>query len=191
MHGIVLRSLIVAFALWLLVPSLASAHAHLVQADPAPNSVIAQAPAVASFLFDEPLNPALTRVQITNAAGRSVTASKGYLAPGHNGEFWQLPLPRLAAGTYSVFWTSESSLDGHIMSSFYTFDVSPSGSTDSIGFVTGTASGSYGGGPGGSLQGLLTLAWGAVATAGAVWLGLMAEAVWLGAVLIELVVLAP
>ena len=47
----VLRALPLAAALWLLVPGVASAHAHLVQADPAPDSVIAHAPSVASFVF--------------------------------------------------------------------------------------------------------------------------------------------
>ena len=104
-----------AAALWLLVPSVASAHAHLVQADPAPDSVIARAPTGASFLFDEPLNPALTRVRIADAAGRQVTTGTGDLASGHHGELWELRLPQLPAGTYSVFWTSESATDGHVM----------------------------------------------------------------------------
>src|SRR5919198_6520445 len=80
--------LLLALTLWLLVPGVASAHAHLVQADPAPDSVIAHAPTVASFLFDEPLNPALTHVRITDAAGRPVTTDTGHLAPGHHGELW-------------------------------------------------------------------------------------------------------
>src|SRR5207244_1820563 len=120
-HRPVLLSLLLAVVLWRLVPGVASAHAHLVQADPAPDSLIAHAPSVASFLFDEPLNPALTRVRITDAGGRPVTANTGHLAPGHNGELWKLPLPQLPAETYSVFWTSESATDGHVMSSFYTF----------------------------------------------------------------------
>src|SRR5438105_4557348 len=120
---------LLAVTLWLLLPDIASAHAHLVQADPAPDSVIAHAPAVATFIFDEPLNPALTRVRITDASGRPVTTNTGHLAPGHNDEEWQLPLPALPPGTYSVFWTSESADDGHIMSSFYTFRVAPSGGT--------------------------------------------------------------
>src|SRR5438874_12204138 len=98
-HGPVLLGLLCAAALWLLVPGVASAHAHLVQANPAPDSVIAHAPTVASFLFDEPLNPALTRVRITDAAGRQVVADTGHLASGHPGELCELRPPRLPAGT--------------------------------------------------------------------------------------------
>src|SRR5579875_160849 len=118
---------LIAVALWLLLPGVASAHAHLVQADPAPDAVVAHVPAVASFVFDEPLNPTLTRVRVTDAAGRQVTADRGRLAAGHGGEIWQVRLPQLAPGIYSVFWTSESATDGHVMSSFYTFRVTPSG----------------------------------------------------------------
>src|SRR5919204_749659 len=145
---------LLAGALWLLVPGVASAHAHLVQADPAPDSVIAHAPTVASFLFDEPLNPALTRVRITDAAGHQVTTDTGHLARGHHGELWELWLPWLPAGTYSVFWTSESATDGHVMSSFYTFRIAPSGGAARAGAVTGTAAGTYGGGTGTGLAGL-------------------------------------
>src|SRR5579884_2778455 len=80
--------LLFATVLWLLMPGTASAHAHLVQADPAPDSVVAHVPLVATFLFDEPLNPALTRVRIIDAAGHPVTTNTGRLAPGHNGELW-------------------------------------------------------------------------------------------------------
>jgi copper transport protein len=181
--------LLLVLTLWLLSPRIASAHAHLVQADPAPNSVIAQAPAVATFVFDEPLNPALTRVRVTDAAGRPVTTDAGHLASGHDGELWEVPLPRLTAGTYSVFWTSESATDGHVMGSFYTFRIAPSGGANSVGAVTGAAAGVYGGASGGS--GLLNIGAGAAATALSTWLGLMAQALWLGALVVELAVLSP
>ncbi len=175
--------------LWLLCPRVASAHAHLVWADPAPGSVLVRAPSVGAFLFDEPLNPALTRVHITDAAGHPVTADTGHLAPGHGGALWLLPLPRLAAGIYSVFWTSESATDGHVMGSFYTFRVAPSGSTSGGGAVSGAPAGAYGdaGGTGGGSS----LGTGALSTALAHWVGLMAQALWLGALIVELVALAP
>jgi copper transport protein len=185
----VLLGLLCAAALWLLVPGVASAHAHLVQADPAPDSVIARTPRVASFLFDEPLNPALTRVRIADASGRPVTADTGHLASGHNDELWELPLPRLPAGTYSVFWTSESATDGHVMNSFYTFRIAPSGGAASLGAVRGAAAGVYGGGTGSGSG--VALSGGVVATTIFSWLGLMAQALWLGALVIELAVLAP
>src|SRR5262245_40829813 len=84
--------LLVAAGLWLLVPAAVSAHAHLIQANPTPNSIIARAPTVGTFVFDESLNPALTRVRVIDSAGRAVTADRGHLAVGHGGDVWQLRL---------------------------------------------------------------------------------------------------
>src|SRR5919204_3985646 len=186
----VARGLFLGAALWLLLPAVASAHAHLTSADPAPGSIIVHAPAVASFLFDEPLNPALTRVHITNSSGRAVAATEGHLVPGHNGELWQVPLPPLAAGTYSVFWTAESATDGHVMSSFYTFRVaSPGGSADR-GIAAGLGRAEHRGGLAGP-RADTTLSGGAVTTALFSWLALVAQTLWLGALLVDVVVLGP
>ncbi len=171
---------VAAVALAIPFTGVASAHAHLVQADPAPGAVIARAPAVASFVFDEALNPALTRVRLADSAGRSLAAG-GQLAPGHGGELWRLALPRLAPGTYSVFWTSESATDGHVMSSFYTFRVAPSGTAAALG-AAATVTTAAAGPP---IDGQ------AVAITAFIWLGLMAQALWLGALVVELVILTP
>ncbi|HZS90182.1 MAG TPA: copper resistance protein CopC [Chloroflexota bacterium] len=172
--------LLAAAGLWLLVPAAVSAHAHLIQADPAPDSVIARTPAVGTFVFDEALNPALTRVRVLDSSGRDVAADRGHLAAGHDGKVWQLHLPPLRAGTYSVMWTSESATDGHVMSSFYTFRVAPSGTAARLGGV------------GGAQAGLApAIDGGALAVSFFTWLGLMAQALWLGALIVELAVLAP
>jgi len=65
-----------------------------------------------------------------------LTSDMGHLAAGHDGAVWQLTLPHLTSGTYSVFWTSESATDGHVMSSFYTFRVAPTGGADGAAPVT-------------------------------------------------------
>src|SRR2546423_4206962 len=186
----VARGLLLGAALWLLWPAVASAHAHLASADPAPDSIVVRAPAVASFLFDEPLNPALTRVRITDSSGRAVAATDGHLVSGHNGELWQVPLPPLAAGTYSVFWTSESADDGHVMSSFYTFRVaSPGGSADK-GVAAGLGLADHREGLAGP-RADTTLSGGAVTTALFSWVALTAQTLWLGALLVDVVVLGP
>jgi len=178
-----LIGLLAACLLWLAGADAASAHAHLVQANLAPDSVVGQVPAIGQFTFDEPLNAALTQVRITDVAGREVAGGAGRLAPGRPNTTWLLPLPRLANGVYSVFWTSESATDGHVMSSFYTFRVA-SGGSDSR---TSGSVGAYGGaGAGGALLGLGS---DALITALLHWLGLVAQALWLGALLIDLVVL--
>src|SRR5207253_3117549 len=58
----------------------AEAHAHLVQADPAADAGLVQAPAVGRFWFDEDLNGVLSRVVILDSRGRPVTVDTGYAA---------------------------------------------------------------------------------------------------------------
>lgn len=168
----------------------ASAHAHLVQADPAPQSIIARVPTTGQFTFDEPVNPALTHVRIADAAGHEVAGSNGRLASGHNGELWLVPLPPLPNGTYSVYWTSESATDGHVMSSFYTFTVAARGAASGSGAVSGAASGSYGVNDSGTTSGL-GLGAAPLATVLSHWIGLTASALWLGVLFVDLLVLAP
>ncbi len=182
---------IVALLLGLVTTTVvASAHAHLVRADPPEGSVIARVPAVGQFTFDEPLNPALTHIRIADAAGREVAGANGRLAAGHGGELWLVPLPHLPNGTYSVYWTSESASDGHVMSSFYTFSVAATGAAGGAGAVSGAASGSYGASDGGTTSGL-GLGAAPLATALAHWIGLTASALWLGTLLVDALVLAP
>ncbi len=181
---------LVAVALWLATGGTASAHAHLVQANPAPDSAVSRTPAVASFVFDEPLNPTLTRVRITDSAGHAATTARGYLASGHSGEEWLLPLPPLRPDTYSVVWTSESADDGHVMSSFYTFRVAAHGAATHPGALDAAMTGMAGmsgaaGASGPSIDG------GMAAITFFSWLGLMAQALWLGALVVELAVLEP
>jgi len=178
---------LVAVALWLATGGTASAHAHLVQANPTPDSVVSRTPSTALFVFDEPLNPTLTRVRITDSAGHPATTAGGSLASGHSGEEWLLPLPPLRPDTYSVVWTSESASDGHVMSSFYTFRVAAHGAATHPGAVDATMTGMAGatGAAGPSIDG------GMIAITFFSWLGLMAQALWLGALVVELAVLAP
>ncbi len=180
---------LLAVVLWLATGGTVSAHAHLVQANPAPDSVVSRTPSVASFIFDEPLNPTLTRVSVTDSAGHPVTTATGSLAPGHDGEEWLLPLPPLRPDTYSVVWTSESAGDGHVMSSFYTFRVAAHGAATHPGAVDAAMTGMAGvgatGASGPAIDG------GMIAITFFSWLGLMAQALWLGALVVELAVLAP
>jgi putative copper export protein len=149
---------------------------------------VVQVPAVAVFTFDEALNPTLTRVFVTTAAGRKVAAGPGHLAPGQGQRRWELPLPRLADGTYSVYWTSESAIDGHVMSSFYTFQVATRGHPNEAGSTIGATSGGATGTAGGLLGGL---SGGVLSTALVHWISLMAQALWLGGLLLTVAVLRP
>ena len=69
------RSLLAA-ALVLTSPAAAHAHAQLQSADPRVGSVVRAAPPALTLNFSEGVEPALSSVQVTDAAGRRVDAGR-------------------------------------------------------------------------------------------------------------------
>jgi copper transport protein len=163
----------------LALPGRALAHAHLVRADLAPNGRLRVSVGTVRFWFDEPLNPALSRVAILDRQGRQVNADTGALNPGDDEEL-DLTVPTLPDGLYSVRWTSASAQDGHVMHGFYLFTVGGPGAVAPPGVPAAVA------GSGGA-----ALDAAGVVAALARWLVLAASALWTGAVALELLVLAP
>ena len=170
---------LLALLLLLALPGRALAHAHLVRADLAPNSRLRISVGTARFWFDEPLNPALSRVVILDRQGRQVNVDTGVLNPGNDEEL-DVTVPTLPDGLYSVRWTSASALDGHIMHGFYLFTV---GGPDTV--APPSAPLALAGSDGASLDAP------GVVVALAHWLVLVATAFWTGALALEVLVLAP
>jgi copper transport protein len=181
---VVTRAVLMSAFLCLALPSLAFAHALLVQSNLIPGETIASAPSVAEWVFNEPLNPELTKVEVIDSAGNVLTTSPGGIAPG-NDETWQLPLPQLPDGSYTVNWRSESAQDGHVAKSSYTFEVASAGVAPEVGPVPASFNGDPGSGsgvdvPAGTAPYILIH-----------WITLFAGAVWLGSLLVEVLVLRP
>lgn len=97
----------------------AAAHARLVSATPAPNSIVAATRTV-SLTFSERTVAAFSGFDIVNAAGGKVAVQTSVAEDGKtlNGT---LARP-LAAGAYRIDWRIASS-DGHRMTGSYTFSV--------------------------------------------------------------------
>jgi YVTN family beta-propeller protein len=168
----------VLLALWLF-PGRALAHAHLVQADLAPDSHLLVPSGTYHFWFDEGLNPALSRITISNAQGHQVNTDTGTLNPS-NSEELDVRLPALPSGQYSVFWTSDSSQDGHILHGFYLFTAGGPGARPISASPSAFVSVSQPGLDSTSLAAAL-----------AHWLVLLASTIWTGALAFEALVLAP
>jgi len=81
------------------IPQAASAHALLLQSDPAPNSVLQTAPAVVTLVFSEPVTPAGAGIKVFGPSGSEVA---GRVAA--NGAVLSAPLSPADAGTYIVSW---------------------------------------------------------------------------------------
>ncbi len=118
-----------AIALLLSVPAAAQAHAELLLASPAPGTGLAQAPAAVVIKFSEPLNLALSRIEVLDSTGADVGSGPTEAVPG-DAQAMRRPLGLLPTGQYIVRWTSVSTLDGHILQGSYAFAVGTAASPD-------------------------------------------------------------
>lgn len=177
------RSLIVCLSMLLALayclPGRAEAHAHLVSADLAPDGHVLVGAGTYRFWFDEALNQALSKIVIRDAQGRQVNADTGRVNPSNAVEM-DVALPALPDGQYTVFWTSDSQQDGHILHGFYVFTAGGPGATAPSAAPAAIAA-----------PDSPTLDSTALAVALAHWLVLVASTIWAGALALEMLVLAP
>lgn len=100
---------------------IARAHAGFVSSDPADGAELASAPDVVVLTFTEPIDPALSRVELLDVSGsRRVLEGTSLPAP----DTLRAPLPEgLADGVYTVAWFALSTVDGHLTAGAFTFGV--------------------------------------------------------------------
>ena len=103
-------------------PAATLAHAELVLASPEPGTGLAQAPAAVVIKFSEPLNIALSRIEVLDSSGADVGQGPTLEVAGDT-RAMRRPLGLLPTGAYTVAWTSASALDGHILRGAYSFAV--------------------------------------------------------------------
>jgi methionine-rich copper-binding protein CopC len=114
---------LLAAALVLASAAAAHAHAQLQSADPRVGSVVTAAPPVLTLNFSEAVEPALSSVQVTDAAGRRVDAGRLRVDKGTPQQV-QVPLRALPAGQYNVRWRVIS-VDTHKTEGSFGFEVRP------------------------------------------------------------------
>ena len=98
----------------------AAAHAFLQHATPGAGASLASAPKDITLGFSEPLEPAFSGVNVTNAAGNDVEAAP----PAITGPTMKVTLKPLAPGVYHVTWHAVS-VDTHRTDGDYRFTVKP------------------------------------------------------------------
>ncbi|CAE6750913.1 Protein YobA [Paraburkholderia domus] len=94
----------------LVMTSTAFAHAHLVSSEPAANAEVT-APTEVTIHFTEPLEPAFSRVELSDASGKPAAAAESQVDTA-DAKVLHLALPQLTAGRYGVHWTAVAT-DGH------------------------------------------------------------------------------
>lgn len=115
------RGLALTLLLVLALPAGAFAHAGFVESQPVPGSELQAGPAQISLEFTEPLNRALTEVQLRDAEdGRTVPAAVSF--PGES-EVRLIPRVRLDRAAYRIEWRTVSTVDGHALEGSFGFGV--------------------------------------------------------------------
>jgi putative copper export protein/methionine-rich copper-binding protein CopC len=122
------------------LPLEAAAHQRLLRTEPARDAVVAEAPRELRLVFYEPVELALTRLELIGPDGAAVALGEARLAPD-SATVLIVPIrgaPR--AGDYGVRW-STASRDGHPVRGEYAFSIA----AGAIGPVTPPAEGWVGG----------------------------------------------
>jgi copper transport protein len=118
-----LVALVVALSLALL-PSSAAAHALLIRSSPGVDATVAQSPAQILLTFSEPVDPTLSKVQVFDAHGRTVSGvSRSQPVTGNQQQLRVVLASPLAHGVYTIEWQTVSALDGHFAGGTYAFGV--------------------------------------------------------------------
>ncbi len=97
----------------------AAAHAFPERAEPRVGAVIRTAPAEVRIWFDGDLEPAFSRIGVTDGSGQRVDRGDSRVDP-QNRRLLRVSLPPLAPGVYKVGW-SVLAVDGHRTRGDYTF----------------------------------------------------------------------
>ncbi|PCH83186.1 MAG: copper-binding protein [Piscirickettsiaceae bacterium] len=123
------RISISCFTLMLLMfTSTVFAHTKSISADPAPRSILNRSPQVISIIFSQAFEPSYSTITVKNSDGEQVTEAKATVDT-NNKKRLVLSLPTLPAGKYTVSY-KVLSLDGHTVSSRYTFRIKKDKPTD-------------------------------------------------------------
>jgi copper transport protein len=106
-------------ALPLALPGSASAHARLIETDPAFRERVALAPRAVILRFDQPVKAFPDSILVYASAGRLVSDRAVSAAEGH---VVRVSLRRVPRGAYTVRWRALSG-DSHVISGVFTFGV--------------------------------------------------------------------
>lgn len=103
-------------------PLFALAHPKLLSAVPAVNSHVASVPTTIRLTFQEPLEPALSKITVMHAGQHAVTLGAVAADSADRKTLVAAVNTPMGAGVYSVTWQAAGA-DGHPMRGTYTFTV--------------------------------------------------------------------
>ena len=109
--------------LWLSMPVLASAHAHLLGSEPPDHALIDQSPQVLRLRFSEPVEKNFSRIEV-KADQQTLVLTAQSLQWDATGKVLEIKLPEHRAHQYQVLW-SILAKDGHPGKGRLDFKVKP------------------------------------------------------------------
>lgn len=118
------RSLLLALAALALAPAGAGAHAYLIGQKPDASVVLERSPARVVLSYNEPIDEKFSLISVTDKDANRVTTGLPLHTPGSRSEI-EVPLEKLAAGWYLIYWRVISA-DGHPIRGASTFAIGPS-----------------------------------------------------------------
>ncbi|MQR02419.1 copper resistance protein CopC [Glaciimonas soli] len=115
--------LLLSLVISLFIANFAHAHAHPVTQTPAADSAysIGNAPSEVSITYDEALEPAFSKLAVTDAQGKAITINKAEVDTTTH-KTLRVALSKLVAGIYLVKWVAVAD-DGHRTQGSYKFTV--------------------------------------------------------------------
>lgn len=122
-----LAALVAALFIGLLAAGPVSAHAELVSSDPEANASLTESPESLSLNFTEPLDRANATVELLDPAQQAVDGL-GEPVLADQDRTLTVSLPQLEAGVYVVAYQVLSTVDGHVTSGSFAFQIDPTGS---------------------------------------------------------------
>ena len=99
------------------------AHAFLDDAEPRVGSQVKTSPSQVKIWLTEKLEPALSRIQVFDAAGKEIDRHDGRVNPT-NPVILEISLPTLKPGKYKVSWRV-TSVDTHVTTGTFDFEIAP------------------------------------------------------------------
>jgi len=124
-HGLVWRPLLALAlaALWLTgTASGAGAHALVRSSDPPAGASLERPPRAVLVTFTEAPDATLSSIQVLDSSGRAVQVGRAIAVAGRPLQL-QVPLGKLADGTYTISWRAVSQVDGHVTQGTLAFSV--------------------------------------------------------------------
>ncbi len=137
--SVVLMILPLALLIFLFFPQGASAHAILLRADPARDSILSISPSQIHMWFSEDLNPTFSTAYVVNAAKSAANVQKdikthvdkgdAHVSATNAREMDVSLKPNLPSAVYVVLYRTQSAEDGHLLSGSFLFTVAAANGT--------------------------------------------------------------